>query len=168
VVPALPWRNLRHRITEKFGGHASALLFETGLILGSTFGEEFMTYPGEPDLVIRRLCDLAGAAGWGILVMIGDTQYGSKLNVVVANCIFCDGVTTTTSDQPICDFLTGAVKGITDKVYGTSHRVYEDRCIAMGDSICEVVVLEEEDEDRTPGPVAGANHRSDGTGAVKG
>jgi hypothetical protein len=75
--------------------------------------------------------------------MVGDTKYGSQIHVVAANCIFCDGASG--SGEPVCDFLTGAIKGITDKVYGTPHKVYESRCIAMKDNICEVVVIEEDE-----------------------
>jgi predicted hydrocarbon binding protein len=143
VVPALPWSNLRHEMTKKFGGNGAAFLFETGLIIGSTFGEEFMDNAAEPEVMIRRLCDLTSASGWGTLAMVGDTKYGSQIHVVVANCIFCDGADG--SGEPVCDFLTGAMKGITDKIYGTPHKVYESRCIAMKDNICEVVVIEEEE-----------------------
>jgi len=156
VVPALPWSNLRTEITKKFGGKGSAFLFETGLVIGSTFGEEFTAYAAEPELLVRRLCDLTSAAGWGTFAMVGDTKYGSQLNVVVANCIFCEGAGA--SDEPVCDFLTGAIKGITDKVYGVPHRVYENRCIAMKDNICQVVV-EEEVDDQTRELSAGSLNR---------
>ncbi|MDA4118833.1 MAG: 4-vinyl reductase [Thaumarchaeota archaeon] len=141
VVPALPWSNLRLQITKKFGENGSAFLFETGFVIGATFGEEFMAYAAEPTQLVRRLCDLTSAAGWGTFAMIGDTRHGSQLNVVVANCIFCEGAGA--SETPVCDFLMGAIKGITDKVYGVPHKVYENRCIAMKDNICEVVVEEE-------------------------
>lgn len=158
MVPALPWSNLRRQITKKFGGTGSAFLFETGLVIGSTLGEEFMAYAADPDVLVRRLCDLTSAAGWGTFAMVGDTRYGSQLDVVVANCIFCEGADTT--EEPICDFLTGAIKGITDKVYGAPHRVFENRCIAMKDNICQVLVEEEDDYSGRERPQgAGVFHR---------
>jgi predicted hydrocarbon binding protein len=123
--------------------NGAAFLFETGLVIGSTFGEEFMAHPAEPDALVRRLCELTTAAGWGTFAMIGDTKYGTQLNVVVANCIFCEG--TNALEEPACEILAGAIKGITDKVYGVPHRVFENRCIAMKDNICQVVVMEDDD-----------------------
>jgi len=123
-------------------------MFEIGLPLGSSFADEMMQHISDPVVLMRRLTDMAAAAGWGILSVVGDLQYGSQLTVTAANCVFCDNQEMSTSPQ--CDFLVGTVKGIVDRVYGAPHEVWEESCAAMGDSACQTIAEESTDELMSP------------------
>jgi len=107
-----------------------------------------MQYISDPVVLMRRLTDMAAAAGWGILSVVGDLQYGSQLTVTAANCVFCDNQEMSTSPQ--CDFLVGTIKGILDRVYGAPHKVWEERCAAMGDSACQTNSEESTEELMSP------------------
>ncbi len=149
VIPAVVWKVLRKRLAEEFKEKAPAIDSEIGAMLGSSFAEEIMEFISDPEILIRRMSEMAAAAGWGVFSILGDTRYGSEFTVTVANCAFCDK--QGLSDSPQCDFLVGVIKGMTDAVFGTPHRVYEVDCAAMGECVCQVEVEETvEDFPRSP------------------
>src|SRR3989442_15417602 len=112
-------------------------MFEIGFTLGSSFADEMMTHISDPVVLVRRLTDMAAAAGWGILSVVGDLQYGSQLTVTAANCGVCDNQEMSTSPQG--DFLVGTIKGIVDRGYGAPHQGWEESFAAMGDSACQTI-----------------------------
>lgn len=138
VVPALQWKRLRERLAREFKGQAPLIMSCVGSSLGSLFAEEMIASISDPVALARHLSDMSAAAGWGILSLVGDTRYGSRYIVTVTNCAFCDK--EGLAESPMCDFLVGAVKGMADTTYGTPHRVWEERCAAMGESVCQLVV----------------------------
>jgi len=144
VIPAVLWKVLSKRLAEEFREKAPAIDSEIGAMLGSSFAEEIMEFISDPEILIKRMSEMAAAAGWGVFSILGDTRYGSKFTVAVANCAFCDR--QGLSDSPQCDFLVGVIKGMTDTVFGTPHRVSEVECAAMGECVCQVEV-EETSED---------------------
>src|SRR3989442_14950794 len=99
-------------------------MFEIGLPLGSSFADEMMQHISDPVVLMRRLTDMAAAAGGGILSVVGDLQNGSQLTVTAANCVFCDNQEMSISPQ--CDFFVGTVKGIFDRVDGPPHAAWEE------------------------------------------
>ena len=107
-----------------------------------------MNHISDPVVLVKRLTDMAAAAGWGILPVVGDLQYGSQLTVTAANCVFCESQAMSASPQ--CDFLVGSIKGILDRVYGAPHKVWEERCAAMGDSACQTIAEEGTEELMSP------------------
>ncbi len=144
LVPAGTWKVLRARLFLDFEERGPLAMFEIGFTLGSSFADEMMKHISDPVVLVRRLTDMAAAAGWGILSVVGDLQYGSQLTITAANCVFCDNQDMSTSPQ--CDFLVGTVKGILDRVYGAPHKVWEERCAAMGDSACQTYAEESTEE----------------------
>jgi predicted hydrocarbon binding protein len=140
VIPALRWKRLREKLAREFGEQAPLIMSYIGSSLGSSFAEELIANISDPEALARHLSDVSAAAGWGILSMIGDTRYGSRYLVTVTNCIFCEK--EGRAESPRCDFLVGAVKGMADSIYGTPHKVWEERCEAMGESVCQLVVEE--------------------------
>ena len=140
VIPSRTWRLLKKLLDHDFKEKGSSIMFEIGAALGLSFAEEMMRQITDPEVLARRLPDMAAALGWGVFSMVGDMRYGSRFTVSVANCIFCDQ--ESPADSPQCDFLVGVIKGAADIVFGSSHRVNETRCEAMGDSVCLVQVEE--------------------------
>ena len=72
--------------------------------------------------------------------MTGDIRYGSRFTVAVANCVFCEKEELASTPQ--CGFLEGILKGIADRVFGTPHKVLEERCAATGEALCQFIVEE--------------------------
>jgi len=148
LIPAGAWKVLRARLVHDFEERGPRAMFELGLPLGSSFADELMQHISDPVVLMRRLTDMAAAAGWGIFSVVGDLQYGSQLTVTAANCVFCENQEMSTSPQ--CDFLVGTVKGIVDRVYGAPHEVWEESCAAMGDSACQTIAEESTEELMSP------------------
>src|SRR5437899_8383107 len=148
LIPAGTWKVLRARLVYDFEDRGHLAMFEICLPLGSSFADEMMQHISDPVVLMRRLTDMAAAAGWGILSVVGDLQYGSQLTVTAANCVFCDNQEMSTSPQ--CDFLVGTIKGIVDRVYGALNEVWEESCAAMGDSACQTIAEESTDELMSP------------------
>src|SRR2546426_4019711 len=115
VIPSVLWKVLRKRLTEEFREKAPAIDSEIGSILGSSFAEQLMEYISDPEVLLKRMSETAAAAGWGVFSILGDTRYGSKFTVTVANCAFCDK--QGLSDSPQCDFLVGVIRGMTETVF---------------------------------------------------
>jgi predicted hydrocarbon binding protein len=136
VIPAQTWKALRNLLGKDFPEERPRLMFEIGSALGMSFAEEMMKQISDPEVIGRRLPDMAAASGWGIFSLVGDLRYGSKFTASVANCVFCDG--EKPADSPRCDMLVGVIKGAADVIFGESHKVIETRCQAMGDSVCLV------------------------------
>ena len=144
AIPAVLWKVLSKRLAEEFREKAPVIDFEIGSILGSSFAEQIMAYISDPEMLLKCISENAAAAGWGVFSILGDTRYGSKFTVTVANCAFCDK--QDLSNSPQCDFLVGVINGITDAVFGTPHTVLEVECTAMGECVCQVEVEETNEE----------------------
>jgi predicted hydrocarbon binding protein len=140
VIPILRWRKLKDNLMREFRHKAPPIMSLVGSTLGASVAEEMMAKISEPEALVRYLSDMLASLGWGVFSMVGDTRYGSRFVVSVANCGFCDK--EDLSDSPQCDFLVAALKGMADTVYGTPHRVREERCAAKGDSVCQFEVEE--------------------------
>jgi predicted hydrocarbon binding protein len=140
VLPAILWKELRGRLAKEFRGEAQAINSEIGSILGCAFADQFMKHASDPQVLVERMAEVAAASGWGIFSTSGDTRYGSKFTVTVANCAFCEG--ESLADSPRCDFLVGVISGIAGRVFGTPHRVQETSCAASGECVCQVEVEE--------------------------
>jgi len=88
VIPAVTWKVLRKRLAAEFHEKAPAIDSEIGSMLGSSFAEQIMAYISDPEMLLKCISENAAAAGWGVFSILGDTRYGSKFTVTVANCAF--------------------------------------------------------------------------------
>ena len=140
IFPALAWRRLEENLIEEFKGEAALIVASIGRSLGGSFAEEMIDEIGDPPALAKCMSDVLDASGWGVFSIVGDTRYGTKVVISVANCVFCEKLPS--GDFSRCDFLVGVVKGILDRVYGTPHMVREERCEAAGESVCELVAEE--------------------------
>jgi predicted hydrocarbon binding protein len=141
VIPTLRWKKLRDDWAREFHEEeASRIVAHMASTLGAAIASEMMKNLGDPVVLVKNISDLSAAAGWGVIAMTGDTQFGARLEVTVTNCVFCDK--EDLDDSPQCDFLVGAFKGMADLIYGTPHRVREVSCAAMGHAICQFEVEE--------------------------
>jgi len=140
VIPVLPWRKLKDSLMREFRHEAPLIMSLVGSTLGASVAEEMMAKVSDPEALVKYLSDMLASLGWGVFSMVGDTRYGSKFVVSVANCGFCEKEDLAYSPQ--CHFLLAAIKGMADTVYGTPHRVSEERCAAKGDGVCLFEVAE--------------------------
>jgi len=74
LIPAGAWKVLRARLVHDFEERGPRAMFEIGLPLGSSFADELMQHISDPVVLMRRLTDMAAAAGWGIFSVVGDLQ----------------------------------------------------------------------------------------------
>jgi predicted hydrocarbon binding protein len=140
ILPAVRWSKLKEVLSQEIDEYAPLALTVIGSALGSTFVERMMDEVGDPEALAKHLADLATAAGWGVVSMTGDVRYGSRYVVTVANCAFCEKEELASTPQ--CSFLEGILKGMAGRVYGTPHKVSEERCSAMGEALCQFTVEE--------------------------
>jgi predicted hydrocarbon binding protein len=143
VIPTLDWKKLRESLASEFQGDGSVIISHVSSIMGATIARDMMKFLSDPVSLVNNIADLSAAAGWGVIAMTGDTQYGGAFEVTVTNCVFCDK--QELAHSPKCDFLVGAIKGMADFIYGTPHRVSEETCAAMGHSLCRFKVEEYDD-----------------------
>ena len=91
VIPTLDWKRLRDDLAGEFRGEgASLVISRVSSILGATIAREMMKFLTDPVSLVDNIADLSAAAGWGVIVMTGDTRYGGAFEVTVTNCVFCD------------------------------------------------------------------------------
>ncbi len=86
------------------------------------------------DVILR----FSREAGWGKLVLNSGDVMAGQARVIVRDCYFC--LHWKDSQAPVCHMLVGFVGGVADEMLGKVHRVLEQRCIAKGDNVCEVVI----------------------------
>jgi predicted hydrocarbon binding protein len=140
ILPAVRWSKLKEALAQEIDEYAPLALTVIGSTLGSAFVEKMIDEIGEPEALAKHLTDVATAAGWGVVSMTGDIRYGSRYVVTVANCAFCEKEELASTPQ--CSFLEGILKGMARSVYGTPHKVSEERCSAMGEALCQFIVEE--------------------------
>ena len=160
VIPAIKWVELKEKLTQETHEYAPLVVVRLGAALGSAFIEEMMSELSDPESLAKHLSDLAAAAGWGVISMTGDLRYGSRYTVAVANCVFCHDEDLASAPQ--CGVLEGILKGMADRVYGTPHKVREDRCAAMGEALCQLSVEEASYDSETGESLEGRPVRAQG------
>ena len=114
--------------------------FHLGSIIGSEL-TEVLTYRSSEELLNKAFLFIKGN-GLGIPSLIEHIPE-VRCIVKVERLFECLGVT---SREPNSHFFRGFLSGILSKLWETSVRVIEIRCIALGDKHCEFIA--------TPGPTS--------------
>ena len=82
--------------------------------------------------------ELARESGWGGFSLNSGDLNAGQAGITVKDCFFC--LHARESTEPVCHVLVGLVGGMADEILDVSHRVTEQKCIAKGDGVCEILV----------------------------
>jgi predicted hydrocarbon binding protein len=132
------WATLEKELTSTFISGAAVILQRMGYSYGRYLGRVSRTVQKEDQDTLELFQRFSRESGLGELTLNGGDLAGGQARLMLHNCIFCLHIKE--AREPICYMFTGLIGGLCDEVLGGTHRVLEDKCVAKGDSHCEVVV----------------------------
>ena len=132
------WATIEHELASTFITGAAVILQRVGYAYGRAMGRAARTGDTPPDEAFSALQSLARESGWGQLSLNSGDLYGGQARIVVRGCFFCLHAREAT--EPICHVLVGLIGGIADEIIGATHRVSEEKCVAKGDTLCEILI----------------------------
>jgi predicted hydrocarbon binding protein len=138
ALRSVGWATMESELTSTFITGAAVILQRMGYSYGRYLGKVAKSEEkGSPE-ALQALQDFARESGWGELSLNSGNLDSGVARLVLKNCFFCQHIRD--SDQPVCYILAGLVGGVIDEIVGKDHRVQEERCIAKGDAVCEILV----------------------------
>jgi predicted hydrocarbon binding protein len=132
------WATIEKELATTFITGAAVILQRVGYAYGRAIGRSVRNQETAPEQAFEVLQSLARESGWGQLSLNSGDLYGGQARIVVKECFFCLHAREAT--EPVCHVLVGLVGGISDEIIGATHRVAEEKCIAKGDAVCEIVI----------------------------
>jgi predicted hydrocarbon binding protein len=132
------WATIEKELQSTFITGAAVILQRMGYSYGRAMGREAKRQDIAPEQTFEVIQSLARESGWGGLTLNSGDLFGGEARITVRDCFFCLHATEAT--EPVCHILTGLVGGIADEIIGVSHRVTEEKCIAKGDAVCEILI----------------------------
>jgi predicted hydrocarbon binding protein len=138
TLGSVGWATLEKELTSTFISGAAVILQRMGYSYGRYLGSVAKSQKSTPEQALITLQSFARESGWGELALNGGDLYSGQARLVLRDCIFCLHIQEAT--EPVCHMLAGLVGGVTDEIIGGAHRVVEDKCVAKGDAVCEIVV----------------------------
>lgn len=132
------WTTIEKELESTFMTGASVILQRVGYSYGRAMGRTAKAREVPPEQVFDAMQTLARQSGWGTLSLSSGDLFGGEARVTVRDCFFCQHAREST--EPVCFTLVGLVSGIADEIIGVTHRASEEKCIAKGDAVCEVLI----------------------------
>jgi predicted hydrocarbon binding protein len=132
------WATMEKELQTTFITGAAVILQRLGYSYGRAMGRAARSQGMPPEQTFEIIQTLARESGWGMLSLNGGDLFGGEARITVRDCFFCLHVPEST--EPVCHVLVGLVGGMADEIIGSSHRVTEEKCIARGDSVCEILI----------------------------
>jgi len=132
------WATIERELQSTFITGAAVILQRVGYSYGRAMGRAAKNEEIPPEHTFEAIQTLARESGWGGFSLNSGDLYGGEARITVKDCFFC--LHARESTEPVCYVLAGLVAGMADEIIGISHRVTEDKCIAKGDAVCEVLV----------------------------
>jgi predicted hydrocarbon binding protein len=141
VFGSYGWATIEAELDSTFVTGGSVILYRMGFSYGKYLGLVVKRRAAKSDPTAKAvdlLIRVAKDSGWGDFVLNGGALSQGVLRLVVRDCLFCVHLNKGTEAR--CHFLSGVAAGLADEVTGASHTSREERCIAKGDNVCEIVV----------------------------
>ncbi|MEM4302421.1 MAG: V4R domain-containing protein [Candidatus Caldarchaeum sp.] len=113
---------------------ADVLMWNIGHRYGVALGRKTRMMSKSPNEAIKTLVVSAFKSGWGVPEVADNIATSGSLEVVVTNCVFCDG--SVRRDSPNCYFLSGILNGIAESLYDVKFETVEKECRVMGFKAC--------------------------------
>ena len=132
------WATIERELQSTFITGAAVILQRIGYSYGRAMGRAAKNEEIPPEQTFEAMQALALESGWGGFTLSSGDLYRGEARITVRECFFC--LHARESTEPVCYVLAGLVAGIADEIIGISHRVTEDKCIAKGDAVCEILV----------------------------
>lgn len=104
---------------------------------GEALGEKSWRMLGtSKDISLSSLEDLSRDLGWGELIVSGEMDHGTSLNVSVKNCSFCELGSRADHFPSGCEFA-GLCEGFAKSLYGGNRTIKGIRGPDGGDGVCK-------------------------------
>jgi predicted hydrocarbon binding protein len=132
------WATMERELQSTFITGAAVILQRLGYSYGRAVGGAAKKQGIAPEMAFDAMQTLARESGWGGFTLNSGDLYRGEAGITVKECFFC--LHARESTEPVCFVLVGLVGGMADEILGVSHRVTEGKCIAKGDSVCEILV----------------------------
>jgi predicted hydrocarbon binding protein len=158
MIGSSAWTEICEDIRSIYLSAGPTLIERMGFIYGQNMGRSARRRQTDPAAFFEYVAELASHAGWANGTLnAGDPTTGSA-RFGVENCIFCADVAGRA--EPICEFMSGVIRGIADEILGGVQVVTEEACSAKGREEC-IFFLENRDLDAN---FSEEVHRSDAAG----
>jgi len=132
------WATIERELETTFITGAAVILQRLGYSYGRAVGRAAKSQELDPEHAFEAIQSLARESGWGgFSLNSGDLNAGTA-RITVKDCFFC--LHARESSEPVCHVLTGLVSGMADEILNVPHRVSEEKCIAKGDAVCEILI----------------------------
>ncbi len=132
------WATIERELESTFMTGGSVILQRAGYGYGRAMGRAARAQQIPPEHAYDAMQTLARESGWGQMTLSSGDLSGGEARIAVKDCFFC--LHRKESAEPQCFVLVGLVGGIIDEMIGVTHRVSETKCIAKGDSACEILI----------------------------
>ena len=132
------WATIERELTTTFITGAAVILQRVGYSYGRAIGRAAKSGDLQPEQAFEAMQAQARESGWGALTLNSGDLFGGQARITVKDCFFC--LHARESTEPVCHVLVGLVAGMSDEIIGPTHRVVEEKCIAKGDAVCEVMI----------------------------
>ena len=132
------WATIEKELETTFITGAAVILQRVGYSYGRAAGRTAKRGGEVPQRAFETMQTIARESGWGgFSLNSGDLNSGTA-GITVKDCFFC--LHARESTEPVCHVLVGLVGGMADEILDVSHRVTEQKCIAKGDAVCEILI----------------------------
>ncbi len=132
------WATIEKELASTFMTGGPVILQRVGYSYGRAMGRVAKLQQITPGQTFETMQILGRESGWGLLTLNSGDLTAGEARITVKDCFFC--LHAKESDEPVCHVLVGLMSGIVDEVVGVSHRVTEEKCIAKGDAVCEILI----------------------------
>jgi predicted hydrocarbon binding protein len=132
------WATMERELQTTFITGAAVILQRLGYSYGRAVGRAAKKQDIPPEQTFDAMQALARESGWGGFSLNSGDLLSGEARITVKDCFFC--LHARESPEPVCYVLVGLVGGMVDEILGASHRVTEEKCIAKGDSVCEILI----------------------------
>jgi len=132
------WATMEKELDSTFMTGAAVILQRMGYAYGRAMGRAAKHQEIGPEHAFDAIQTMARESGWGGFTLNSGDLNSGEARIVVKNCFFC--LHASEAEVPVCHVLAGLVGGMVDEIIGVSHRVIEEKCIAKGDAVCEILI----------------------------
>ena len=132
------WATIENELASTFITGAAVILQRVGYSYGRAMGRAAKQGEVGPEQAFEAMQSLGKESGWGTLSLSSGDLYGGQARIAVRDCFFC--LHARESTEPVCHVLVGLIGGMADEIIGPQHRVTEEKCIAKGDAVCEIII----------------------------
>lgn len=132
------WATMEKELQSTFVTGAAVILQRLGYSYGKSMGHAARAQDATPEQTFEVIQSLARESGWGTLTLSSGDLSRGEARIIVSDCFFC--LHAGESSESVCFVLAGLVGGMADEIIGLPHRVTEEKCIAKGDPVCEILI----------------------------